>query len=166
MLRLKVINKPILYILVVFLIIIPITKATVDIATNMNNLAISGFSEKIKPEERHLIYINESEFYKNRTRSFSACYGFECFTPRLRKGQDSINYFKSLNLTDNHIYTMIQFETLDGDPTIEQMDLLAKDNITLFEYHGDHTYYAKIPRSILESKSYDFVRWAAPLALV
>jgi len=116
-------------------------------------------AEKINESGRHLIYINESEFYKNRTRSWSACYGFECFTPAERRGQASIDYFKSLNLTDDFIYVIMQFDALGGDPTVEQMSILAADNITLFEYHGDHSYYAKVPRAILETKSYDFVRW-------
>ena len=116
--------------------------------------------EKIDESQRHGVYINESEFYKDRVRSWSACYGFECFTPAERRGQASIDYFKSLNLTDDFIYVIMQFDAPGGDPTVEQMNLLAVDNITLFEYHGDHSYYAKAPRAILESKSYDFVRWA------
>ncbi|MBI3027370.1 hypothetical protein HYY70_04600 [Candidatus Woesearchaeota archaeon] len=116
-------------------------------------------AEKINESGRHLTYINETEFYKNKTRSFSACYGFECFTPTERRGQASIDYFKSLNLTDDFIYVIIQFDASGGDPTVEQMNLLANDNILLFEYHGDHSYYAKAPRAILETKAYDFVRW-------
>ena len=75
------------------------------------------------------------------------------------KGENLTSYFKSLNLTEDYIYAMMQFETLGGDPTNEQIRILENDNITLYEYHGDHTYYAKIPRAILENKTYDFVRW-------
>lgn len=128
-------------------------------AITEDNSVSAQLPTKINESQRHGVYINESEFYKNRTRSWSACYGFECFTLAERKGQDSINYFKSLNLTEDYIYVIMQFEDLGGDPSREEMDILAADNITLFEYHGDHSYYAKVPRTILETKSYNYVRW-------
>ncbi len=130
-------------------------------ATTDDKSASAQVITKISPENIHYTYINASEFYKDKVCAYSACYGVldHCFKPEPRKGIDSINYFKSLNLTDDYIYGMMQFETLDCDPTKDQMNILAADNITLFEYYGEHTYYAKIPKTILETKSYDFVRW-------
>ncbi len=79
--------------------------------------------------------------------------------PEPRKGDNSTSYFKSLNLAEDFYYVMMQFESCDGDPIKEQQQILVNDNITLYEYHGGHTYYAKVPVSILENKPYDFVRW-------
>lgn len=152
----------------------PATTETSTIATQTENATYRNLTpvtpaneplakpvEKIDDSGRHLTYINASEFYKDRVCAYSACYGTldYCFKPEQRKGENSTNYFKSLNLTDDYIYAMMQFETLDCDPTNDQMNLLAADNITLFEYHGEHTYYAKIPKFVLETKYYDFVRW-------
>lgn len=106
------------------------------------------------------IYINESEFYKGGVRSYHTGYPTGTFEPDLSVTGFAINeYFKGLNLTEEYIYVMMQFNALGGDPTPEQIDILAKDNLTLFRYHGDHTYRAKAPKIILETKSYDFVRW-------
>ena len=135
------------------------TNAITNFIPNTTSLQIVGLSDKISPQNIHYTYINASEFYKDKKRTYEVGLPSHSFVPQPRKSFDSINYFKSLNLVDDYIYTIMQFETLDGDPTVDQVNLLASDNITLFEYHGDHSYFAKIPRTILESKSYDFVRW-------
>ena len=152
-------NRCLLIFIVAFLMILHTVSAVVNFIQGNTSLQIMGLSEKISLQDRHLIFINESEFYKDKKRTFEVGLPSNSFVPQPRKGLDTINYFKSLNLTDGYVYAMMQFETLDGDPTKEQMDLFSVDNITLFEYHGDHTYYAKIPKTILETKSYDFVRW-------
>ena len=60
-------RRSLLFVLV-FLIVIHTTNAIVNQSTN--SLQIIGFSEKISPSERHEIFINESEFYKNKKRTF------------------------------------------------------------------------------------------------
>ncbi len=150
----------ILNLLILTLIVLPISLAS-DNSTNSQKVLpeIKGFSAKFPEEDRGYIFMNESEFYKDRNRSYKAGLPGGSFIPEPLKGEALNSYFKLLNLTEDYIYAMMQFETLDGDPTHEQKQILAEDNITLFEYHGDHTYYTKIPKIILETKSYDFVRW-------
>lgn len=107
------------------------------------------------------INISDKEFYRGRNRSYLVGLpggGFVASKPRI--GENFTNYFKSLNYSEEYVYFLVQFDVPGGDPTREQIKTLAADNITLFEYHGDHTYYAKGPRTILETKTYDFVRWA------
>lgn len=128
-------------------------------ATTEDNSASAELTTKIDESGRHLIYINESEFYKDKKRTYEVGLPSHSFVPEPRKGENSTNYFKSLDFSDDYIYVIMQFEDLGGDPSIEEMNILATDNITLFEYHGDHSYYARAPREILENKSYGFVRW-------
>ena len=125
-------------------------------ASSGNNSVSARTTTTVSPAG--YIFINESAFYK-KERSYVVGLPGGSFNPEPLKGEALNSYFKSLNLTEEYIYGMMQFETLGGDPTNEQAEILGNDNITLFEYHGDHTYYAKIPRSVLETKSYDFVRW-------
>lgn len=49
----------------IFFITLSITNAITDVTPQATNLQIIGFSEKILPAERHGVFINESEFYKN-----------------------------------------------------------------------------------------------------
>jgi hypothetical protein len=118
-------------------------------------------SVKISDDLIGRVYMNESEYYAKYARNRTYMTGMPSgnYAPEPRKGKALNDYFKSLNLTDDYIYVMMQFETLGGDPNKEQMKILEDDDVTLFESHGDHTYYAKMPRTILETKSYDFVRW-------
>lgn len=117
--------------------------------------------EKVPPSGE--IYINMSEYCKGIHRTFDVGTDFVRTAgetiPEPRKGDDLNNYFKSLHITEDYVYVLMQFEDCDGDPINEQIQTLAADGITLFEYHGDHTYYAKVPKTVLETKSYDFVRW-------
>jgi len=55
----------------------------------------------------------------------------------------------------------MQFETWpEGDPTQEQIDKMKQAGlIKLYQYHGDHTYPAKVTKNFLENHNFDHVRW-------
>ena len=97
-----------------------------------------------------------------KPRSYKACVtGYSCFiVDQPRKGQNFTSYFTSLNITDEYIYGMLQFDGCWGLPEDEWLNTLGKDNFTLFDAMGDHTFFFKAPRSVLTTKSYDFIRWA------
>ena len=86
-----------LVLILTFIITISITNAITDTLPQDTNLQIVGFSKKISPAERHGIFINESEFYKNKKRTFEVGLPSNSFTPEPRKDLSSINHFKSLN---------------------------------------------------------------------
>ncbi len=113
--------------------------------------------------ETHLIKYEENGttviFPKpKRERTYEAPLPGGTIVPEPRKGENSTNYFKSLNLTEDFYYVMMQFEG-DGWPSEKQLQILKNENITLFTPQGDFTYYAKVPKLFLQTKSYDFIRW-------
>ncbi len=57
-------------IIVIILTSINIVIATQNIISNPNSLQIIGFSEKIPAKNINFTYINESEFYKDKKRTF------------------------------------------------------------------------------------------------
>jgi len=126
-------------------------------ASIIDNTAKTKFSTKISPS----LQIEETmeEYCKSKKRSYEVALPARSFQVNPRKGQESIDYFNSIELSEPYVYVLIQFEACDGDPLKEEMDNMAQDGIQLYEYHGDHTYYARIPTEILRTKSYDFVRW-------
>ena len=111
------------------------------------------------------VAISEEEYCSRQVRNYEACVlpGGCWYVETPRKGTDLIDYFKSLNTTNEYIYVLMQFEGCFGTPTEEQRKTLNDDGIALFDFYGDYTYYAKVPRNILETKSYDFVRWIGPI---
>ena len=111
------------------------------------------------------VSISKEEYCSRQVRNYEACVlpGGCWYVETPRKGTDLIDYFKSLNTTNEYIYVLMQFEGCFGTPTEEQRKTLNDDGIALFDFYGDYTYYAKVPRNILETKSYDFVRWIGPI---
>lgn len=105
------------------------------------------------------ITIDEVDFYENITISYNIKLKNGNFTPDPKNGSEINYYFKSLNLTEDFIYVLVQFDTNDGDPTQNQTQNLTNDNVTLISGLVEHTHIAKFPRWVLENKSYDFVRW-------
>lgn len=95
-------------------------------------------------------------------RTYQACVTqFSCFNvDQPRKGENFTSYFASLNITDEYIYGMLQFDGCWGLPEDSWKAELWKDNFKLFSAMGDHTFFFKAPRNILTTKSYDFIRWA------
>ncbi|GEM_PF-3952237 len=110
--------------------------------------------DSVEPSEE--IFSNGTEV---RYRTFNIYRDSEEFVPKPLKGDELNEYFKSLNLKDENIYVMVQFEGFDGDPSLDQIEILEQDGVELFEYYRDHTYFARFSKEILETKSYDFIRW-------
>lgn len=153
--------KPIYILSIIFILLTSQVMADDDLSIDVNDTkSASRFSEKISDELIGHIYMNESEYYATypRNRTYKTGMPSENYAPDPLKGKALNNYFKSLNLTDDYIYVMIQFEHISGKPTKEEIAILEEDNIVIFEKHSD-TYYAKVPRAVLETKLYDFVRW-------
>lgn len=92
---------------------------------------------------------------------YRACFDADgCRVPEPLKGEELNNYFRSLNLTDNPVYVLMQFDVLGADPHPEHLEILRDNGVELIDVGGGgHTYFAKASRDFLENKHYDFVRW-------
>ncbi|MFH1106943.1 MAG: S8 family serine peptidase [Candidatus Micrarchaeota archaeon] len=109
------------------------------------------------------IYLNESEFYGNNDISYQIKLKRGAFTPNAMTGSEINEYFLSLDLTLDRVYVLVQFNSLGGDPSDAEIQNLSDDNVTLLGSLADHTYIAKFPLRVLETKSYPFVRWISIL---
>lgn len=155
----RVVSIKRLFILLIVLLLLFIL--TVNSQSDVSSVSKRTYnlSHRIQPWERNGVQINESEFYKDRKRTF------EVYTPGKTFNSEKLapiqfqNLAISNNLTDNFSFGFIQFDTIDGDPKHEQMDILAREGVQLYEYHGDHTYYAKFPKSFFEKPLYNFIYW-------
>ena len=123
-----------------------------------NNVLVSS---KIPAASIKYIYVNGTE---ERNRTYKVGLPGGSYSPEPLRGETLNEYFAGLNLTQEYVYGLIQFETIDGQPTEEQEKVLKQDGIALFESHGDFTYYAKIPTEFLKTQSLDFIRWAGLVA--
>ncbi|MCH7851055.1 MAG: S8 family serine peptidase, partial [Nanoarchaeota archaeon] len=115
-----------------------------------------NYSKKIELSE--ITEINEPK-YEPKKRSFKIKTKNGEVVPKPLKDKKLKDHFKSLNLKNNKVYVRIQFEGEDGNPSPEEVEILERDGIKLLDWHGDHIYYARVPKTILETKSYDFIRW-------
>lgn len=119
-----------------------------------NNVLVSS---KIPAGAIKYIYINRTE---ERNRTYKVGLPGGSYAPDPLQGEALNEYFTGLNLTQEYVYGLLQFETIDGRLTEEQKSILKENGITLFESHGDFTYYAKISTEFLQTQSLDFIRWA------
>ena len=83
----------------------------------------------------------------------------ECYVPEPIKGKESIAYFKSLNLKDDYVYIIIQFDPLFSGFYPWDLWTLRVEKVILLDGAGRESMYAKVPKSFLERKSYRFIRW-------
>ena len=124
------------------------------------------------PDEDITEYYETKEEWEEETRKdmeenpekyYRACFDADgCRIPDPLKGEELNDYFKSLNLTDDPVYVMVQFDVIGADPSWLQVNLLKLQGMTVFEDSsgaGAHTYYAKASKNFLENKNYDFIRW-------
>ena len=104
---------------------------------------------------------NATEYYKNLNPERSGEIGLAGYAniKDPLKGTALNNYFKAQDLTDDYYYVFIQFDVLEGYPTQNQTDILTKDGVALFDWHGDHTFIARAPTDFLLNKNYDFIKW-------
>ncbi len=114
------------------------------------------------------IYMSEEEWIAREKEKLNNPYWIEryyrvcdvdCFVPKPLKGDELNEYFKSLNLKDENIYVMVQFDVLGADPSKNQIEKLEGDGVILLDNAARHTWFAKAPKEFLETKSYDFIRW-------
>ena len=89
----------ILPLIILNLLVLPIFAVTDSMNSSENLLDMSGFSTKFQEEQKGYIYINESDFYKDRNRSYMTGMPSGNFAPEPLKGEELNSYFKSLNLT-------------------------------------------------------------------
>ncbi|MCH7851054.1 MAG: hypothetical protein IH845_05415 [Nanoarchaeota archaeon] len=97
--------------------------------------------------------------YEKRKRTWLIPMADGKIVPEPLKGKELNNYFKNLDITEENVYVMIQFEGDEGDPNPKWVRELERDGTFLFKWHGDHVYYARMPKNVLEEESYDFIRW-------
>ncbi len=102
----------------------------------------------------------------------------ECYVPEPLKGKELNNYFKSLNLKEDSVYVILQFELLDlqaqpghlaeyfNQQENERNDILKDRGVVLLGgpggiggAGGELARYAKVPKKFLEEEHYDFIRW-------
>jgi hypothetical protein len=106
----------------------------------------------------------------------TVCDGDYCFIPEPRKGEESHEYFKSLNLEGDELYAIMLFEISEenrgygASPT--QEEILKDQRITIIRPIGNSR-LAKVPLSFLEKgpryslvdrllgrkENFDFIRW-------
>jgi len=84
-------------------------------------------------------------------------YEYGKFKPQIRTRNNLKDYFKKLDLQEEEIYVILQFE--NGSPTNEQKQILKKDNIEKIGKYGQDVYVYKFPKVILETKDYKFIKW-------
>jgi len=149
-------------ILIIYLLSLSVFAATTKIPRFSEKPQIVGFSTPLPKSSLTRTFITASEFYEGRERSYDTGVRggkWEITTPL--KGQALNDYFKSLNLQEDPVYVLMQFETWpEGDPTQEQIDKMKQAGlIKLYQYHGDHTYPAKVTKDFLENHNFDHVRW-------
>ena len=97
----------------------------------------------------------------------------DCRMPEPLKGQELNNYFKSLNLEDDPIYVMLQYDQkqlLNSLPSPltkelyleslnEREETIKEEGVEILIQGGDKASLAKAPKRFLEEKHYDFIRW-------
>lgn len=116
-----------------------------------------GFSEKFSAYQITKIYRNDSTL--SHQRSFDVRLPGGSFVPKALKGGGLNNHFNSLNVEEDEVYVMMQFNTTSGRPTEQQLEMLSDHGVKVFEHHGDYTYYARFPKQVLEKESFEFIRW-------
>ncbi|MCH7850915.1 MAG: hypothetical protein IH845_04705 [Nanoarchaeota archaeon] len=113
------------------------------------------WKERIERDEERMKDLEWIERY------YRICNGTECAVPEPLKGGELNDYFKSLDLKEDPVYVLVQFDTLGAEPSLLQLKRLELAGMSFFEgYPGSgYSYYSKASRNFLENKNYDFIRW-------
>jgi hypothetical protein len=105
----------------------------------------------------------ERDMQEHPEKYYRACFEASgCKVPASLKGKELNDYFKSLSLSDDPMYVLVQFDVLGADPSWIQVNFLRLQGLELFGdtiRGGAHTYVAKASKNFLENKHYDFIRW-------
>lgn len=146
--------------------------SAVELETKVDSSLKMEIQQKVDTLDKEYIYMTWKEWKEREEERmkdpkwignyYRACFEVEgCRVPEPLKGKELNDYFKSLNLVDDSVYVMIQFDVLGADPYLWQVWILKFNGVELLEGSGagGHTYFAKASKSFLENKHYDFIRW-------
>jgi hypothetical protein len=112
-----------------------------DFSLLSSNLFLESFNQ-----------IDLEQNFLNKTIS----YEYGKFTPEIMQGEELNNYFKKLDLQEDYIYVLLEFNnSLNGKQTRE----FKRDNVEEIGKYDKDVYIYKFPKEILETKTYDFIRW-------
>lgn len=146
----------------------PIVQTTEEVE-NSNLLGFVSYLSLDKQKENSdmvIITLNgtpPSDFSSRELQSFelgrtdkTIVYEYGKIRPRIREGEELKEYFRSLDIGRESIYTLVTFKT---NLTQEQSQVLFNDGAELIGDYGRGVYLVKFPKEVLETKSYDFVKW-------
>jgi hypothetical protein len=83
-------------------------------------------------------------------------YEYGKFTPEIRQGAEINNYFKKLEIPEDNVYVILEFNENTKNKYFRE---LKRDNVEEIGKYDNNTYIYKFPREVLENKTYDFVKW-------
>ncbi len=115
----------------------------------------------IQPSESGLLFTDGKDILDPLQFSLrnSLNYEFGKFIPQTRSDSELKDYLIKVKSDKDYSYFLLQFNTSDGQPTLEQTKELNRDGIKTIGFYSESLGVYKFPKNVIGSKNYNFIKW-------